>query len=30
MNTITKEKLDKYFSITGEALAKVKIGKKKN
>ncbi len=24
MNTITDEKLDKYFSITGEALKKVK------
>ena len=31
MNTeITKEKLNKYFSITGEALEKVKVAEKGN
>lgn len=25
MNTITKEKLEKYFSITGEAIEKAKL-----
>ncbi len=29
-NTISKEKLDKYFDVTGRALKKVKIGKEKS
>ena len=29
MNTITQEKINKYFSITERALAKVKIAKEK-
>lgn len=29
MNVITKEKLDKYFDITGRALEKVRSAKKK-
>jgi len=29
MNTITQEKLKKYFDVTGKALKKVKIAKEK-
>ena len=30
MDKITKEKLEKYFSITGEALSKIKFKKPEN
>lgn len=30
MDKITEEKLDKYFTVTGKALEKVKVGKEKN
>ena len=30
MNTVTDKKLEKYFDVTGRALKKVKIAKKKD
>ncbi len=30
VSEVTEEKLDKYFDVTGRALKKVKIAKKKN